>query len=182
MIRSMQRAFPNYLWKSILGIFALYLFLLTKAVLFKMEPMQSWGLLFSPFYSINFIPLRTIFSFFSNTQSFGILFLNLAANIGLFIPMGILLPVLFQRWEGRNTLTASICTSVIFESIQYFFQIGVADIDDVLLNALGAVIGICIYKFLKRSFQEEHSFLMAAVSATLFVVGVGLFVYIFYSL
>ncbi len=38
--------------------------------------------------------------------------------------------------------------SALIELIQYIFQIGLADIDDIILNIIGGILGFYIYKIL----------------------------------
>lgn len=68
---------------------------------------------------------------------------NLVGNVLLFFPLPFLL-----RWLGLpvwKTLGAAIVLSVLIEYLQYQFRVGVADIDDVLLNTLGAMFGLAIF-------------------------------------
>ena len=75
---------------------------------------------------------------------------NTIGNLLLFIPLGILLPLVSDRFRSfTRVLLAAVCLSVTIEAIQFFSQfIGNArsvDIDDVLLNTLGACLGFLIY-------------------------------------
>lgn len=80
---------------------------------------------------------------------------NTFGNIILFLPLGILLPWTFDRWRslGRVIALAS-CISISIETIQFFSRfIGsprAVDIDDVLLNTLGAAIGYVVYWCLRK--------------------------------
>ena len=75
---------------------------------------------------------------------------NNLGNIALFLPLGILLPLLFRRIHSlkRVVLTAAL-VSLSIETIQFFSAFfgnsRAVDIDDVLLNTLGACIGFGIY-------------------------------------
>lgn len=66
-------------------------------------------------------------------------------------------------------------TAFIFETIQFVFAIGRADITDVLANALGGIIGIGIYALLSKVFRsstDQVINVLAAVFTTfaLFIV------------
>lgn len=39
-----------------------------------------------------------------------------------------------------------LCTSLSIELIQLLFMIGVCDIDDIILNTFGALLGVCLWK------------------------------------
>ena len=73
-------------------------------------------------------------------------FLNLYGNIIAFIPFGMLL-----RWaRNKNTtfvqaLLYSLGFTLVIETVQYITKLGVFDIDDIIMNTLGGVIGYCIY-------------------------------------
>lgn len=71
---------------------------------------------------------------------------NLAGNVVLFVPLGWFLPALFPglRRFWRTVLTAAGLIAAV-EMIQLFTLLGVCDVDDLLLNTLGAAIGFGIY-------------------------------------
>ena len=71
---------------------------------------------------------------------------NLIGNIILFIPLPSLLSFLFKIKSRKNIFLLAFFSSVAIELIQYIFKRGVADIDDVFLNTLGAAIGLIFIK------------------------------------
>lgn len=65
-------------------------------------------------------------------------------NIVLFIPVGL---VVFRKC--KKTFIAVICfilVDICIEAIQYLFALGIADIDDVILNTMGFLMGYLIAK------------------------------------
>jgi len=71
-------------------------------------------------------------------------------NIGWFVPFGFLLPVLLKKERFWKVAAFGFCFSFTIETLQYIFRKGVAELDDLILNTLGAVIGYFMYKlFLK---------------------------------
>ncbi len=108
------------------------------------------------YHSINLIPFKTISGYISSSASIGDISLaNVLGNILLFVPMGILLPVVFKgcrRWF--QVIPAGAAASIVIESIQYFFGRS-ADIDDVILNTLGTAAGYGCY-FVIRSFLDHR--------------------------
>jgi len=75
--------------------------------------------------------------------------INLGGNIGMFIPLGFLLPWVFEKlrkWWKVLLVTAVIITLV--EIAQLFSLLGSCDIDDLILNVLGAAIGYAIWYLL----------------------------------
>ena len=78
-------------------------------------------------------------------------FKNLFGNIVIFIPMGLLYPLCRKRKVGFvEALLVILGSTVAIEVIQFFFLTSRrADIDDVILNLIGGLIGYLIYKWLK---------------------------------
>lgn len=106
----------------------------------------------------NFIPFNTITNYFiklsDNSINTSIVIQNLSVNLLLFLPMGMSLPVLFQNkinkfWKFLIIMVI-IITSV--EITQYITMVGSADIDDLILNTIGACIGYFIVhlKFVRK--------------------------------
>lgn len=80
-------------------------------------------------------------------------------NVALFFPAGFLTAELLPRsWKSPKKLAAVILTlgilSVGIELAQYHYALGEPDIDDVLHNALGAVLGALPIALEKRLFGE----------------------------
>mgnify|MGYP003294232603 CR=1 FL=1 len=73
-------------------------------------------------------------------------FMNLAGNIVLFIPAGWLLPKLWG-WLRNFFRFFIFCTGVIFlvETLQLFTLLGRFDIDDLILNLFGMVLGFVLF-------------------------------------
>src|SRR5450432_2845838 len=70
---------------------------------------------------------------------------NLLGNIFLFMPMPFILIIFFRIKKNSSLLLTGFLISLGIELIQYIFEVGVADIDDIILNTLGIFIGICCY-------------------------------------
>lgn len=96
---------------------------------------------------INFIPFKNIGTFLFQSKNVNVSqwkavsSLNLLANIGLFVPYGVI--AWFYPWYQKSLkrITGSgALLSVIIEVEQIFIQRG-TDIDDVILNTLGVLIG-----------------------------------------
>ena len=75
--------------------------------------------------------------------------INIIGNISMFIPTGIILPILYKPlncfWK---VLLAGAGLSFAIEMIQLFFPGSVTDIDDLILNTAGVAIGYGIYKLM----------------------------------
>lgn len=67
---------------------------------------------------------------------------NVIGNAGMFVPSGILLPVLYPRLRSLlKTLAAGMGISFCIELMQLSFSVRATDIDDLILNAAGAAVG-----------------------------------------
>ena len=67
-------------------------------------------------------------------------------NVFLFIPFGFLLPEWKKQMTVRQVLAAGFTISCLIEVIQAVSGIGWFDIDDLLCNYTGSVLGILLYK------------------------------------
>lgn len=119
------------------------------------------------FQSINLVPFHTIADYLSNGGFFSLV--NVLGNIVLFIPLGIYL-ILFNPNKSIviNTLE-SVLISVAVEVLQYFFKVGATDIDDIILNGVGGLIGVVIYKILFKIFKNKTKYV---IGLTAIIVGV----------
>jgi glycopeptide antibiotics resistance protein len=76
---------------------------------------------------------------------------NIAGNVAAFIPLGFLLPLAWRRpvraWQVA--LLAAVLSAAI-EAAQYASARGVADVDDVLLNTLGGLLGYAAFRAWRR--------------------------------
>lgn len=76
--------------------------------------------------------------------------INLGGNVIMFIPLGFLLPFNMEKVKGfGNCMTACLIIIMCVELIQLFTLLGSFDVDDLLLNMMGAAIGYIMYKNLK---------------------------------
>ena len=96
----------------------------------------------------NFIPFREIMRYKSTS---GLFFRNVIGNILLFLPFGYLITDMVQSKANKCnpliTLLLTSITSISIESIQLFIGRSF-DIDDIILNIFGGIIGYIIYKLL----------------------------------
>lgn len=64
-------------------------------------------------------------------------------NVFLFLPFGFALPLFWKRYrDGRRTLFAGFLLSLFIEGMELFS--GITDVDDLILNTIGAWIGYFI--------------------------------------
>lgn len=103
--------------------------------------------------NLSLIPFRTLFQYINTLLSGGDFaeirhaFINIFGNIFLFVPFGILLPVIFEKM--RRTWRFLLCFAAAIasvEAIQLFSLRGACDIDDLILNTFGALCGFLIFR------------------------------------
>ena len=95
----------------------------------------------------NIVPLNSTLDNFKNLPSYNNhellnFYSNLIGNVILFVPFPSLLLFLFKIKSRKNIFLLTFFSSVIIELIQYIFKRGVADIDDIFLNTIGAFLGL----------------------------------------
>ncbi len=71
---------------------------------------------------------------------------DLLGNILIFIPVPFFLSLFFRIKSTARLVLISFLLSFLVESCQYILGIGVADVDDVILNTLGACIGVVLLR------------------------------------
>lgn len=93
---------------------------------------------------ITFRPFHALISFLKEIRR-GRIGMNFLGNIILFMPVGVLFPVVTGWKKMWKTMVAGISFSLFIEIIQLTTSRGCFDFDDVLLNCLGTVIGFGLY-------------------------------------
>lgn len=112
----------------------------------------------------NLLPLKTIRDYFAvlgRDDPVGIslrpyALINFVGNLLAFLPLGLFFPLLFSRQRSFGcfllTVTAAIC---LIEVLQFASRRGALDIDDLLLNLPGAVLGWLCWKMDKIRKQKN---------------------------
>jgi glycopeptide antibiotics resistance protein len=148
----------------VLSLFVFYMYALLRIILFKFRfrdmtflMSQLRGDIWNPdilMYQLqkgNLIPFKTIFI---NIQSLSWHDLsNLVGNIVAFIPFGIFL-VLLSKKKGMSFIGAfvrSLSLTLCLECLQVIFSLGIFDVDDLILNTSGGLLGYCAIKLYDKS-------------------------------
>lgn len=132
------------------GAFASYLVAVAYVVFFTSGGLGRTGSAFT-WQLVNPVPLRTILEF-ARSENVTQAVRQLAGNIVLFVPFGMLLPVITTRFRTiAPLLFAAAAASASVEILQLMFGlIGWAsrsvDIDDVILNTAGALVGWAVWR------------------------------------
>jgi len=81
---------------------------------------------------------------------------NIFGNVVLFIPLPILMASVTGLRSRRWLLGIAVLISVLIEVTQYIWRIGIPDIDDVILNSTGALLGLALWELV---FRKVHRWL-----------------------
>jgi glycopeptide antibiotics resistance protein len=141
-----QRALPS-------TILLAYSALLVRVMVFKDIPVIRVGGLMLNFggtdggHPPNFIPFKTIKPYLLGDNLI-IASANLVGNVALLIPVGILIPFIWRMMTWKQALLIAVIAGLSIELSQVVLRIGIFDIDDVILNALGVMIGYWLHRLL----------------------------------
>ncbi|MDB5351631.1 MAG: glycopeptide antibiotics resistance protein [Planctomycetota bacterium] len=97
----------------------------------------------------NFVPFRSI----SRDLRHGgwEMIINFVGNLAVFLPLGLLPPTLSRRWcSPLRIALISLFLSALIESLQYLSGRRVADVDDLILNVLGGLLGYGVWIAMER--------------------------------
>lgn len=143
--------------RAVLGVaLADYVLFVAGMVLFPMGAQTGLGvgngyLLADPGSWLNVVPLQTIGELLGRTSSSQAV-RQIGGNLGLLVPLGFLLPALSPRLRGwRAFALSAVGVAVGIEAMQFLGRASglvarSVDIDDVILNALGAALGFLLYR------------------------------------
>lgn len=103
---------------------------------------------------INLIPFKILVEtyqevFINNNINYFII--NFLGNIIMFIPIGLFIPILYKT-NNLIVILSGFCFSLFIEMSQLFLIRG-TDIDDLIFNTLGVILGLVIFKILSKKFK-----------------------------
>ncbi len=103
---------------------------------------------------VSFVPLRFIFDYVKSVDTIGaynIFLRNIIGNTVLFVPLGIFLPCCFPNMRKYlHLLLATAIIIFVLEAIQLFSTLGSFDVDDIILNCIGASAGFAVFTLYNR--------------------------------
>lgn len=161
-ILDLYKDVPSEIYEGLLAVFCL------GAVVM----MAFWGIKRGLWYSAGLLLVEYVFLLFCSTVFFRAysetrghnfrpfwsyerqdLLIENIMNVAVFVPIGVLLSVTISRWkmfDGSRkrgwlvalTVAVGLIISGSIETLQYFFKRGFAEVDDVIHNTLGCLIGL----------------------------------------
>lgn len=130
-------------------LFILYLCLLAYFMFFS----ESFGRTdTSRGYQYNLVPLKEITRYFQHYGTIGhlLFMINIWGNVAAFLPFGFFLPIISRRSKKwYNTCMLGFGFSLMLETLQLIFMVGSFDVDDMILNTMGAVLGYLAYRLVQ---------------------------------
>ena len=144
--------------------FILYILFLIKVIIFKYPYEQlaaiveTWqrDVILEGLGTANFVPFKTIKMYIRYADRLNS-FENLAGNILAFVPFGVLFPIVRKRKCGLPDVFANALVLVLgIEIFQLFSAVGAFDVDDIILNCFGAVLGYIVYVRGRSMFPVLH--------------------------
>lgn len=95
-------------------------------------------------YRYNLTPFVEIRRFWVYRDQVGLFafFTNIFGNVIGFIPLGFILPIICRSWRnGFLIILSGFGLSLCVETIQLITKVGCFDVDDMILNTVGAAVG-----------------------------------------
>lgn len=94
-------------------------------------------------------PFHSVGTIIENLKKSGVRS-NFLGNILLFIPIGLLFPIVTGKTKWYWTIGVGLSFSLLIETIQLITSLGYFDPDDIMLNTLGMAIGFGLWKCVHR--------------------------------
>ena len=153
----------NLLHEITLFVFTVFLVgLASQTIIPKFEiGVNGFNIIKNGIHKTNLIPFKVLFETYKEVVVNGHInyfIINFLGNIILFIPFGVIIPLLWKT-STKKTIFIGFCSSFFIEFSQLFLTRG-TDVDDLILNTSGVFLGILVFKFLQRNckgFIEKFS-------------------------
>ena len=151
----------NFRWKRELQLMLVYICIVvvTRFTFFpfskvdgRVQPLLfDAATMFPP--RMNLVPMVNLL----NYEIFREMLINVVGNTAMFIPLGIVWPSVFKKLDAhKKVIAAGVGYSLCIEILQLLFYDRVTDIDDLILNSLGYLIGYGLYLLVKTIENRPH--------------------------
>lgn len=98
-------------------------------------------------FRLNLIPFIHLFDY-DNVRD---IIWNVVGNMAMFIPSGIILPVLYRKLDCFwKVIAAGAFISLCIEILQLPFASRASDVDDLILNTMGVAVGYGVLSVVRR--------------------------------
>lgn len=108
-------------------------------------------------YKSNLQLFKEIKRFITYRETIGFkgFFINVIGNVLAFIPFGLVLP--FISPANRKLINISLLSfelTLCVEIVQYLLKVGIFDVDDILLNTIGGILGYLIFLICRWTYYK----------------------------
>ena len=136
----------------VLYIIFVFYFLLISEIYGRIEKMQE--------YHYNLVLFREIKRFWNYREQLGMFATatNLLGNVLIFLPFGFFMAMASRYRSFLNTLIYSFALSLTIELSQLFMKVGCFDVDDLLLNTIGGILGFITFlicNVIRRNYAKK---------------------------
>lgn len=102
-------------------------------------------------FRINWIPFVNLFDYPEMRD----ILLNVIGNTTMFIPLGIVWPCVYKQLDRHwKVILAGVGVSLCIEILQLPFNVRVTDVDDLILNSAGFIVGYLLYLLVKTLWKQ----------------------------
>ena len=138
-------------------LFCLYIILLVYFLFFA----EGYGRVPSQerTYRYNLVPFVEIRRFWNYREQLGFMavFTNIFGNVIGFVPYGFILPIISKKTENLLFVTSTgFLGSLLVETVQLMTRVGSFDVDDLILNTLGAFLGCLLFMICNKIRRWYH--------------------------
>lgn len=136
----------------VLYIIFVFYFLLISEIYGRTGEMQD--------YHYNLVLFKEIKRFWNYRRQLGIFATatNLLGNVLVFLPFGFFMAMASKYRSFLSTVTYSLALSLTVEISQLFMKVGCFDVDDLLLNTLGGMLGFIAFavcNVIRRNYAKK---------------------------
>ena len=155
------RALPiNWLREMFLLVFTLYVAgLASQTILPDFDlGVDGFRVVVNDTHKTNIIPFKVLFETYEQVflqRNIYYFLINFLGNIVMFVPIGLFLPLLWGL-SGKKTLLLGFASSLLIEICQLFLVRG-TDIDDLILNTTGVLLGLLLLGFIPKNWKMRIS-------------------------
>ncbi len=87
---------------------------------------------------------------------FKMMLLNIWGNVLCFLPYGFFLPIICEKMRKLLPVAAmTLAFSLAVETVQLVFRIGSFDVDDIMLNTFGGILGYAMFFIIRRFVRKK---------------------------
>ena len=136
----------------VLYIIFVFYFLLISEIYGRIDKMQE--------YHYNLVLFREIKRFWNYREQLGMFATatNLLGNVLIFLPFGFFMAMASRYRSFLNTLIYSFALSLTIELSQLFMKVVCFDVDDLLLNTIGGILGVITFlicNVIRRNYPKK---------------------------